>query len=185
MSLLKDKIEINNGFFKALNEADSVKYNELFGAYNEALDSYFYFMYGYRTASNIVLQNTLTNVGHILWIRYYTRWKKYFTELNKDYPTDYTYKHETNETYKGSGDSNTINKKYGFDSDEGKNDTSNDQTNNNEYSKTFSESNHNVTNMITNTTNVLDLIDHYDYLNLIINDLLQTLTQPLYNDDEM
>lgn len=189
---LKDKIEINNGFFKSLKDSDSSKYQELFGDYDESLDAYFYFLYGYRTASSVAIQNTLTNVGHILWVRYYSKWKKLYYSLSAEISANVTYKHNTKETYTGTGANDTkindITKKFGFDSDEGKNDTSTDttntSTNTNQYSRVFEETNTDVKSLIDNQVKSINLISDYEFLQLIIYDILKIVSQQLYNEDD-
>lgn len=189
---LRNKIEINKGFFYALYDADASKYNELFGTYDDSLDAYFYCLYGYRTASNLVMQNSLTNIGHILWIRFYDKWKKLTDELNLNISNDFTYKHDTTEIYKGTGTSkstnNDLTKKYGFDSDEGKNDTSNDTTNDSnsttDYNKTYTQTDTSTREQIDNVNKAVSLINDRELLNMIVIDVLKLVANPLYNDDE-
>lgn len=194
MAILKDKIEMNNGFFKGLYNADSEKYVELFGAYNEAFDSYFYNLFGHRTASTLTLSNTLDNVGAILWIRYYNKWKSYSIQLNSVGTSvpDATNKRTYKETYSGKGtngtNNNELNKSYGFDSPEGKPNTetteTNDSNSTNDYTKDIEESVTDSTNETSTKKAVLSLLDDYDFFMLIVKDILKLTTEPLYNTYE-
>lgn len=195
MSNLKDYIEPNKGFFYAMNQANKDKYEKIFGAYDTSLDMYFYFLYGFRPGSQCVALNTLENVGNILFIRYYSKWLELYeniTAINAVDPAK-TGTETTTVTYEGNGSNshttNDTNKVYGFDSDTGKTDTTSDSTNSgtneNKYTKTTEHDRTDSKDTITAIEQRVKVLTDYDFLNVVINDVLTTVSQALYNDDEI
>lgn len=194
MSNLKDYIKPDKGFFYAMNQSNKDKYEKIFGTYDTSLDMYFYFLYGYRPASNCLALNTLENVGNILFIRYYGRWLELYedlTAINKVDPA----KSETNNitvTYESNGsnsnNTNDTNKVYGFDSEDGKTDTTSDTTttgsNKTTYTQTTSQDKTNTASELNAIESRLKALTDYDFLNTVINDVLTTTSQMIYNDDE-
>lgn len=192
MSNLKDVIEMNKGFFYYMNEANSTKYKELFGDYDTGIDTYFYFLYGFRPASNILSQNTLTSVGNVLMFRYYDKWKKLHDTLITSLSLEAGETTATKETYTGNGTNSSTNsdttKVYGFDSSEGKNDTTTDKTNSGTNQNTYTKDNTitktNTKDTIENIKNEMSILTNYDFLIMVINDILTTVSQQVYNDLE-
>lgn len=195
MSNLKDYIEPNKGFFYAMNQANKDKYEKIFGTYDTSLDMYFYFLYGFRPSSQCTALNTLENVGNILFIRYYGKWLELYeniTAINAVDPAK-TGTETTTVTYEGNGSNsnttNDTNKVYGFDSDTGKTDTTSDSTNSgtNEktYTKTTTHDKANSKETLTAIEQRVKVLTDYDFLNVVINDVLTTVSQALYNDDEI
>lgn len=195
MSNLKDYIEPNKGFFYAMNQANKDKYEKIFGTYDTSLDMYFYFLYGFRPCSQCTSLNTLENVGNILFIRYYSKWLELYeniTAINAVDPAK-TGTETTTVTYEGNGSNsnttNDTNKVYGFDSDQGKTDTTSDSTNSgtnqNTYTKTTTHDKANSKETLTAIEQRVKVLTDYDFLNVVINDVLTTVSQALYNDDEI
>lgn len=192
MSNLKDVIEMDKGFFYYMNQANSTKYKELFGDYDTGIDTYFYFLYGFRPASNILAQNTLTSVGNVLMFRYYDKWKKLHDTLLTSLNIEDGEKTETKETYTGNGTNNSTSndttKVYGFDSEEGKTDTTNDKTNTGSNQNTYTKDNTitktNAKDTIENIKNEMSILTNYDFLIMVINDILTTVSQQVYNEVE-
>lgn len=194
MSNLKDYIEPNKGFFYAMNQANKDKYEKIFGTYDTSLDMYFYFLYGFRPSSQCTALNTLENVGNILFIRYYSKWLELYeniTAINAVDPAK-TGTETTTVTYEGNGSNsnttNDTNKVYGFDSDTGKTDTTSDSTNSgtNEktYTKTTTHDKADSKETLTAIEQRVKVLTDYDFLNVVINDVLTTVSQALYNEDE-
>jgi hypothetical protein len=77
---------------------------------------------------------------------------------------------------------------YGFDSDDGKNDTTSDTTNNGTntttYTQTTAQDKTNTTNELNNIKERVKVLTDYNFLNTIINDILTTTSQMIYNDVE-
>ena len=195
MSNLKDYIEPNKGFFYAMNQANKDKYEKIFGEYDTSLDMYFYFLYGFRPSSQCTALNTLENVGNILFIRYYSKWLELYeniTAINAVDPAK-TGTETTTVTYEGNGSNsnttNDTNKVYGFDSDTGKTDTTSDSTNSGtnekQYTKTTTHDKANSKETLTAIEQRVKVLTDYDFLNVVINDVLTTVSQALYNDDEI
>lgn len=195
MSNLKDYIEPNKGFFYAMNQANKDKYEKIFGAYDTSLDMYFYFLYGFRPSSQCTALNTLENVGNILFIRYYSKWLELYeniTAINAVDPAK-TGTETTTVTYEGNGSNsnttNDTNKVYGFDSDTGKTDTTSDSTNSGtnekQYTKTTTHDKADSKETLTAIEQRVKVLTDYDFLNVVINDVLTTVSQALYNDDEI
>ena len=194
MSNLKDYIEPNKGFFYAMNQANKDKYEKIFGTYDTSLDMYFYFLYGFRPSSQCTALNTLENVGNILFIRYYSKWLELYeniTAINAVDPAK-TGTETTTVTYEGNGSNsnttNDTNKVYGFDSDTGKTDTTSDSTNSGtnekQYTKTTTHDKANSKETLTAIEQRVKVLTDYDFLNVVINDVLTTVSQALYNEDE-
>lgn len=194
MSNLKEYIEPNKGFFYAMNQANKDKYEKIFGAYDTSLDMYFYFLYGFRPGSQCVALNTLENVGNILFIRYYSKWLELYeniTAINAIDPAK-TGTETTTVTYEGNGSNsnttNDTNKVYGFDSETGKTDTTSDSTNSgtnqNTYTKTTTHERTDSKESLTAIKQRVKVLTDYDFLNVVINDVLTTVSQALYNEDE-
>lgn len=194
MSNLKDYIKPDKGFFWAMSQSNKDKYERIFGTYDTSLDMYFYFLYGFRPASNCLALNTLENVGNILFIRYYGKWLELYENLTALKSVDTT-KTETNNitvTYESNGTNSTttndVNKVFGFDSDDGKTDTTSDTTNNGTnkttYTQTTAQDKTNTINELNNIKERVKVLTDYDFLNTIINDILTTTSQMIYNDDE-
>lgn len=192
MSNLKDVIEMNKGFFYYMNEANQTKYKELFGDYDTGIDTYFYFLYGFRPASNILAQNTLISVGNILMFRYYDKWKKLHDTLLTSLSLEAGETTTNKETYTGNGSNSRTNsdttKVYGFDSEDGKTDsttdTTNSGTNQNTYTKENTISKTNAKDTIENIKNEVSILTNYDFLIMVINDILTTVSQQVYNEIE-
>lgn len=195
MSNLKDYIEPNKGFFYAMNQANKDKYEKIFGTYDTSLDMYFYFLYGFRPSSQCTALNTLENVGNILFIRYYSKWLELYeniTAINAVDPAK-TGTETTTVTYEGNGSNsnttNDTNKVFGFDSDTGKTDTTSDSTNSGtnerQYTKTTTHDKANSKETLTAIEQRVKVLTDYDFLNVVINDVLTTVSQALYNDDEI
>ena len=195
MSNLKDYIEPNKGFFYAMNQANKDKYEKIFGTYDTSLDMYFYFLYGFRPSSQCTALNTLENVGNILFIRYYSKWLELYENINAINAVDpaKTGTETTTVTYEGNGSNsnttNDTNKVYGFDSDTGKTDTTSDSTNSGtnekQYTKTTTHDKANSKETLTAIEQRVKVLTDYDFLNVVINDVLTTVSQALYNDDEI
>ena len=194
MSNLKDYIEPNKGFFYAMNQANKDKYEKIFGTYDTSLDMYFYFLYGFRPSSQCTALNTLENVGNILFIRYYSKWLELYeniTAINAVDPAK-TGTETTTVTYEGNGSNsnttNDTNKVYGFDSDTGKTDTTSDSTNSGtnerQYTKTTTHDKADSKETLTAIEQRVKVLTDYDFLNVVINDVLTTVSQALYNEDE-
>lgn len=194
MSNLKDYIQPDKGFFWAMSQSNKDKYERIFGTYDTSLDMYFYFLYGFRPASNCLALNTLENVGNILFIRYYGKWLELYENLTALKSVDTT-KTETNNitvTYESNGTNSTttndVNKVFGFDSDDGKTDTTSDTTNNGTnkttYTQTTAQNKTNTTNELNNIKERVKVLTDYDFLNTVINDVLTTVSQMIYNDVE-
>lgn len=194
MSNLKEYIEPNKGFFYAMNQANKDKYEKIFGAYDTSLDMYFYFLYGFRPGSQCLALNTLENVGNILFIRYYSKWLELYeniTAINAVDPTK-TGTETTTVTYEGNGSNsnttNDTNKVFGFDSETGKTDTTSDSTNSgtnqNTYTKTTTHERTDSKESLTAIKQRVKVLTDYDFLNVVINDVLTTVSQALYNEDE-
>lgn len=194
MSNLKDYIKPDKGFFWAMSQSNKDKYERIFGTYDTSLDMYFYFLYGFRPSSNCLALNTLENVGNILFIRYYGKWLELYENLTALKSVDTT-KTETNNitvTYESNGTNSTttndVNKVFGFDSDDGKTDTTSDTTNNGTnkttYTQTTAQDKTNTTNELNNIKERVKVLTDYDFLNTIINDILTTVSQMIYNDVE-
>lgn len=194
MSNLKDYIEPNKGFFYAMNQANKDKYEKIFGEYDTSLDMYFYFLYGFRPSSQCTALNTLENVGNILFIRYYSKWLELYeniTAINAVDPAK-TGTETTTVTYEGNGSNsnttNDTNKVYGFDSDTGKTDTTSDSTNSGtnerQYTKTTTHDKADSKETLTAIEQRVKVLTDYDFLNVVINDVLTTVSQALYNEDE-
>ena len=194
MSNLKDFIEPNKGFFYAMNQANKDKYEKIFGAYDTSLDMYFYFLYGFRPSSQCTALNTLENVGNILFIRYYSKWLELYeniTSINAVDPAK-TGTETTTVTYEGNGSNsnttNDTNKVFGFDSETGKTDTTSDSTNSgtneNQYTKTTTHERTDSKESLTAIEQRVKVLTDYDFLNVVINDVLTTVSQALYNGDE-
>jgi hypothetical protein len=194
MSNLKDYIQPDKGFFWAMSQSNKDKYERIFGTYDNNLDMYFYFLYGFRPSSNCLALNTLENVGNILFIRYYGKWLELYENLTALKSVDTT-KTETNDitvTYESNGTNssttNDVNKVYGFDSDDGKNDTTSDTTNNGTntttYTQTTAQDKTNTTNELNNIKERVKVLTDYDFLNTVINDILTTVSQMIYNGVE-
>lgn len=194
MSNLKDYIQPDKGFFWAMSQSNKDKYERIFGTYDNNLDMYFYFLYGFRPSSNCLALNTLENVGNILFIRYYGKWLELYENLTALKSVDTT-KTETNNitvTYESNGTNSTttndVNKVFGFDSDNGKTDTTSDTTNNGTnkttYTQTTAQDKTNTTNELNNIKERVKVLTDYDFLNTVINDVLTTVSQMIYNDVE-
>lgn len=194
MSNLKNYIQPDKGFFWAMSQSNKDKYERIFGTYDNNLDMYFYFLYGFRPASNCLALNTLENVGNILFIRYYGKWLELYENLTALKSVDTT-KTETNNitvTYESNGTNssttNDVNKVFGFDSEDGKNDTTSDTTNNGTnkttYTQTTAQDKTNTTNELNNIKERVKVLTDYDFLNTVINDVLTTVSQMIYNDVE-
>lgn len=194
MSNLKDYIQPDKGFFWAMSQSNKDRYERIFGTYDTSLDMYLYFLYGFRPASNCLALNTLENVGNILFIRYYGKWLELYENLTALKSVDTT-KTETNNitvTYESNGTNSTttndVNKVFGFDSDNGKTDTTSDTTNNGTnkttYTQTTAQDKTNTINELNNIKERVKVLTDYDFLNTIINDILTTVSQMIYNDDE-
>lgn len=195
MSNLKDYIEPNRGFFYAMNQANKDKYEKIFGTYDTSLDMYFYFLYGFRPSSQCTALNTLENVGNILFIRYYGKWLELYenlTAINAVDPTK-TGTETTTVTYEGNGSNsnttNDTNKVFGFDSETGKTDTTSDSTNSGtnerQYTMTTTHDKANSKETLTAIKQRVKILTDYDFLNVVINDVLTTVSQALYNEDEV
>ena len=168
MSNLKDYIEPNKGFFYAMNQANKDKYEKIFGTYDTSLDMYFYFLYGFRPSSQCTALNTLENVGNILFIRYYGKWLELYENINAINAVDpaKTGTETTTVTYEGNGsNSNT--------------------TNDTQYTKTTTHDKANSKETLTAIEQRVKVLTDYDFLNVVINDVLTTVSQALYNDDEI
>ena len=195
MSNLKDYIEPNRGFFYAMNQANKDKYEKIFGEYDTSLDMYFYFLYGFRPSSQCTALNTLENVGNILFIRYYGKWLELYENINAINAVDpaKTGTETTTVTYEGNGSNsnttNDTNKVFGFDSDTGKTDTTSDSTNSGtnerQYTKTTTHDKADSKETLTAIEQRVKVLTDYDFLNVVINDVLTTVSQALYNDDEI
>lgn len=194
MSNLKNYIQPDKGFFWAMSQSNKDKYERIFGTYDTSLDMYFYFLYGFRPASNCLALNTLENVGNILFIRYYGKWLELYENLTALKSVDTT-KNETNNitvTYESNGTNSTttndVNKVFGFDSDDGKTDTTSDTTNNGTnkttYTQTTAQDKTNTTNELNNIKERVKVLTDYNFLNTVINDILTTASQMIYNDVE-
>lgn len=194
MSNLKDYIQPDKGFFWAMSQSNKDKYERIFGTYDTSLDMYLYFLYGFRPASNCLALNTLENVGNILFIRYYGKWLELYENLTALKSVDTT-KTETNNitvTYESNGTNssttNDVNKVFGFDSEDGKTDTTSDTTNNGTnkttYTQTTAQDKTNTTNELNNIKEHVKILTDYDFLNTVINDILTTVSQMIYNDVE-
>lgn len=194
MSNLKEYIEPNKGFFYAMSQSNKDKYESIFGTYDTSLDIYFYFLYGFRPASNCLALNTLENVGNILFIRYYSKWLELYENMNAINAVDpaKTGTETTTVTYEGNGSNsnttNDTNKVFGFDSDTGKTDTTSDSTNSGtnerKYTKTTTHDKADSKETITAIEQRVKVLTDYDFLNVVINDVLTTVSQALYNGDE-
>ena len=195
MSNLKDYIEPNRGFFYAMNQANKDKYEKIFGTYDTSLDMYFYFLYGFRPSSQCTALNTLENVGNILFIRYYGKWLELYenlTAINAVDPTK-TGTETTTVTFEGNASNshttNDTNKVFGFDSETGKTDTTSDTTttgsNKTTYTQTTSQDKTNTASELNAIESRLKALTDYDFLNTVINDILTTTSQMIYNDDEV
>ena len=195
MSNLKDYIQPDKGFFYYMNMSNKDKYEKIFGKYDASLDMYFYFLYGFRPGSQCVALNTLENVGNILFIRYYSKWLELYENLTAINAVDpaKTGTETTTVTYEGNGSNsnttNDTNKVFGFDSDTGKTDTTSDSTNSgtnqNTYTKTTTHDKANSKETLTAIQERVKVLTDYDFLNVVINDVLTTVSQALYNDDEI
>ena len=194
MSNLKDYIQPDKGFFYYMNQSNKDKYEKIFGKYDSSLDMYFYFLYGFRPGSQCVALNTLENVGNILLIRYYSKWLELYENLTAINAVDpaKTGTETTTVTYQGNGSNsnttNDTNKVFGFDSDEGKTDTTSDTTNSgtnqNTYTKTTTHEKTDSKETLTAIKQRVKVLTDYDFMNVVINDILTTVSQALYNDDE-
>jgi hypothetical protein len=104
-------------------------------------------------------------------------------------------KSETNNitvTYESNGsnsnNTNDTNKVYGFDSEDGKTDTTSDTTttgsNKTTYTQTTSQDKTNTASELNAIESRLKVLTDYDFLNTVINDVLTTVSQMIYNGVE-
>lgn len=122
----------------ALKSVDSGKFNEIFGAdYDDILlDDYIKFENGnslvYEQTELLVSNNGVEKLAKILWLLYYSNWKKTLKTLAVDYENSYTEKETVEDTHNRKNQNNhtssSSDKIFAYDSETASNDSMNDST---------------------------------------------------------
>lgn len=187
-----------NGIVTAMKEADSEKYNEIFGAeYDSTLiDDYIAFQNGEyvlfdSTEKILSKENGLERLAKLLWLKYFDRWKSTIDSLAQKYTESYSEK-ETTERNKDNANTTTIDntdnsKIFAYDSETASNNEMNESNSNTDIKANESESITHIKSGYNYNGNLIELMTKYNqfhleniFADIVKDDIVETTCYMLY-----
>lgn len=196
MATYKETFE-NNGIILALKNADTEKYNEIFGSeYDfDVLDNFIAFMNGEYTVTeqceSLIKSNQLEMLAKMIWTRFYSEWKTILKTLDADYAKGYEDKivSERNKENKNTVDntSTDTNKVFAYNSETASNDSMNDSVNNTDSNGTEKDSYTETKSGYNYGTSLFDIVEKYknyevenNFTQIVKDDIIKFVCYTLY-----